>query len=93
MYTCLLICRRFRLWMEHNFYLQALSAGCIPVFVNNDFIKPFPDRIQWRLFSYSFPTEEIPRLIDTLRSVPEEKLKEMQVSVRCEVQCSGVFVS
>lgn len=62
------------------------------MFVNNDFIKPFPDRIQWRLFSYSFPTEEIPRLIDTLRSVPAEKLAEMQVCVRCGVHCSGVLV-
>lgn len=58
---------------------EALSAGAIPVFIHNDFVKPFPNRIPWRLCSFSFPVEEAPYIIETLRAVPQEKLTAMQV--------------
>lgn len=58
---------------------EALSAGAVPVFIHNRYIKPFPDRISWRLFSLSFPTAEASSIIDRLRMIPEEQLLAMQV--------------
>lgn len=58
---------------------EALSAGAIPVMIHSGFVKPFPDRIPWRLFSMSFPIEEAPGIIDVLRSIPEPQLAAMQV--------------
>ena len=57
---------------------EALSAGAIPVFIHQNFVKPFPGRIPWNTFSFSFPAEEAPRIIDTLRTVSPPKLAEMQ---------------
>lgn len=60
---------------------EALSAGCIPVFVHDDFVKPFPDRIPWRKCSLSFPIEEAPGMMDALRAVTPSQLLSMQVGV------------
>lgn len=47
--------------------------------LRQDFVKPFPGLIPWQDFSFSFPAEEAPRILETLRAVPEEKLAQMQV--------------
>ncbi|CAN0464627.1 unnamed protein product, partial [Laminaria digitata] len=57
---------------------EALSAGAIPVFIHQNFVKPFPGKIPWSTFSFSFPAEESSRIIDTLRAVSAEKLAKMQ---------------
>ncbi|CAM9492023.1 unnamed protein product [Laminaria digitata] len=59
---------------------KALSAGAIPIFIHQNFVKPFPGIIPWSTFSFSFPAEEAPRIIETLREVPVEKLAKMQVT-------------
>ncbi|CAB1113584.1 unnamed protein product [Ectocarpus sp. CCAP 1310/34] len=59
---------------------EALSAGAIPVFIHQDFVKPFPGQIPWSEFSFSFPPEEAPRILETLRAVPDKKLAQMQVT-------------
>lgn len=61
---------------------EALSAGAIPVFVHEAYVKPFPDRIPWRLCSLSFPVEEAASIIERLRAIPEQKLMAMQVRGR-----------
>eukprot|EP00904_Undaria_pinnatifida_P002679 jgi/Undpi1/12411/HiC_scaffold_5.g02083.m1 len=58
---------------------EALSAGAIPVFIHQNFVKPFPGKIPWSTFSFTFPAEESSQIINTLRRVPVEKLAEMQV--------------
>ena len=65
---------------------EAMSAGAIPVFFNNGFVKPYPDRIPWRLCSFSFPIEKASVAIDTLRAVPEDQLLSMQASSRIVVR-------
>lgn len=60
---------------------ECLSAGSIPVFINFSFVKPFPDRIPWNRFSFSFPIDEAPGLLKTLRAIPEQQLKTMQVGL------------
>ncbi|CAM9463743.1 unnamed protein product [Laminaria digitata] len=59
---------------------EALSAGAIPVFIHQNFVKPFPGKIPWSTFSFSVPAEESPSIIDTLRAVPVEKLAKMQAT-------------
>lgn len=44
-------------------------------------MKPFPGKIAWGDFSFTFPAEEAGIIIDTLRAVPVEKLEKMQVCV------------
>lgn len=46
---------------------------------SQDFVKPFPDKIPWSEFSFSFPAEEASHIMDTLRAVPEKTLAQMQV--------------
>ncbi|CAM9982432.1 unnamed protein product, partial [Pylaiella littoralis] len=57
---------------------EALSAGALPVFIHQDFVKPFPDKIPWSEFSFSFPADEASNVINTLRAVPEKRLAQMQ---------------
>ncbi|CAM9123156.1 unnamed protein product [Ectocarpus sp. 6 AP-2014] len=59
---------------------EALSAGALPVFIHQDFVKPFPGKIPWSEFSFSFPPEEVPRMLKTLRAVPDKKLAQMQAT-------------
>ncbi|CAM9123001.1 unnamed protein product [Ectocarpus sp. 6 AP-2014] len=59
---------------------EALSAGALPVFIHQDFVKPFPGKIPWSEFSFSFPSEEVPRMLKTLRAVPDKKLAQMQAT-------------
>ncbi|CAN0262342.1 unnamed protein product [Ascophyllum nodosum] len=57
---------------------EAMSAGAIPVFFHNGFVKPYPDRIPWRLCSFTFSLEDAPVVIDILRAVPKKKLFFLQ---------------
>ncbi len=58
-----------------------------------DFVKPFPGLIPWQDFSFSFPPEEAPRILDTLRAVPEAKLTRMQVGARNAHLVGNCFTS
>ena len=60
-----------------------MSAGAIPVFVGRDLVRPFDEEFDWDKFSFVFTPDEVgPGLIETLRAVPPEQLKEMQVRAR-----------
>ena len=72
---------------------EALSAGAIPVFIHQNFVKPFPGRIPWQTFSFTFPAEEAPRIIDTLRAVSPRKLAKMQVRTPSPHPASLIGVS
>lgn len=59
---------------------EVMSAGAIPVFVTRDYIRPFPERVDWPSFSFTFTPEEIgPAMMNALRSVTPEELWHMQV--------------
>ncbi|CAM9928400.1 unnamed protein product, partial [Hapterophycus canaliculatus] len=59
---------------------EVMSAGAIPVFVARDIVKPFPERVDWSSFSFSFPPEEVgPAMLATLRAVAPAELLVMQV--------------
>lgn len=59
-----------------------MSAGAIPVFVVRDWVKPFQEQVDWSSFSFSFTPDAVgPAMVEMLRAVPPDELKEMQV--RC----------
>lgn len=71
---------------------QVMSAGCIPVFVTRDYVKPFTEEVDWSEFSFTFSPDEVPDMIRVLRSVPPGKLKEMQVRGRAVDSCNLTVV-
>lgn len=56
-----------------------MSAGSIPVFVVRDYVKPFTEQVDWSAFSFTFSPDEVPHMLQTLRSVSEDELRVMQV--------------
>lgn len=69
---------------------EVMSAGAIPVFVARDYVRPFPERVDWPSFSFMFPPEEIgTSMMETLRSVTPAVLWEMQVRL---LRRWGVYV-
>ena len=61
-------------------YEQVMSAGCIPVFVSRDYVKPFTEQVDWSEFSFTFSPDQVSDILPTLRAVPPEKRREMQVT-------------
>ncbi|CAN0442925.1 unnamed protein product, partial [Hapterophycus canaliculatus] len=57
-----------------------MSAGAIPVFVVRDWVKPFQEQIDWPSFSFVFSPDDVgPTMLEALRAVEPEELKQMQV--------------
>ena len=56
-------------------------------------MKPFPEKIAWDDFSFTFPAEEGGVILDKLRAVPVERLQQMQASVRARVRVFSVSVA
>lgn len=62
---------------------EVMSAGAIPVIVAKDYVPPFPERVDWKAFSFTFPPEDVSAMmLDTLQAVPIAELREMQVGQR-----------
>lgn len=60
---------------------EVMSAGAIPVFVARDIVRPFREQVDWPSFSFVFAPDEVgPAMVRTLRAVPREALREMQVN-------------
>ena len=73
---------------------EVMSAGAIPVFVNRDYVRPFPERVDWSSFSFVFSPEEVGRsMVETLRAVSPKELWDMQVrdgeGGRYDQRCGG----
>lgn len=63
---------------------EVMSAGAIPVFVTRDYVRPFPERVDWPSLSFMFPPEDVGvSMMDTLRAVKPAQLWEMQVRSVC----------
>ena len=73
---------------------EVMNAGAIPVFVNRDYVRPFPERVDWSSFSFVFSPEEVGRsMVETLRAVSPKELWDMQVrdgeGGRYDQRCGG----
>lgn len=61
-----------------------MSSGAIPVFIGRDLVPPFREQFDWGSFSFMFSPDQIgPAMIQTLRNVPPEELRAMQVRPGC----------
>lgn len=60
--------------------LEALSAGCIPVVVANSYILPFSEVIDWKRAALHVYEDDLAKVMDVLRAVSPERVKEMRRS-------------
>nr|CAG4649959.1 EOG090X01LY [Sida crystallina] len=60
--------------------MEALAAGCIPVVVADSYILPFSDVVDWKRASIQIYEENLPKLMDILRTVSTSRLEEMRRS-------------
>lgn len=58
--------------------LEVLSAGAIPVLVADNYVKPFDTLIQWPRCLLQFPTNEIHRILPTLRALSRKEIELRQ---------------
>ncbi|CAN0290615.1 unnamed protein product [Ectocarpus sp. 6 AP-2014] len=57
---------------------EVMSAGVIPVIVVRDWVKPFPEKVDWPSFSFTFSPDEVPQMLEVLRTLPLAEMKGMQ---------------
>lgn len=58
--------------------LEVLSAGAIPVLIADNYVKPFDTLIQWQRCLVQFPTNEIHRIVPTLRAMSKREVELRQ---------------
>jgi glucuronyl/N-acetylglucosaminyl transferase EXT1 len=64
-------------------FIEVLSAGVIPVLIADNYVKPFDSIIPWYTCLVQFPTHEMHRIVNTLRSMSDdEKLKRQKNCLR-----------
>lgn len=59
-------------------FLEALSLGCIPVTLSNDWVKPFNDVIDWSSAAIDADERLLLQLPEMLRSFDRRKLERMR---------------
>lgn len=59
-------------------FIEALSAGAIPVLIADNYVKPFDTLIQWYKCLLQFPTTEMQRIVATLQAMKEEEILRRQ---------------
>ncbi|CAM9443999.1 unnamed protein product [Ectocarpus sp. 4 AP-2014] len=57
---------------------EVMSAGAIPVIVVRDWVKPFAEKVDWSSFSFTFSPDEVPQMLEVLRSLPLAEMEKMQ---------------
>lgn len=58
-----------------------MSAGAIPVIVVRDWVKPFPEKVDWSSFSFTFSPDQVPQILEVLRSLPLAEIEKMHVGL------------
>ena len=61
--------------------VEAITAGCIPVFIIDYFHAPFELLLDWNKFSVTLKENQISKLETVLSSYETEELKQMQVAL------------
>lgn len=57
---------------------EVLSNGAIPVLMADNYVKPFETLIQWQYCLLQFPTDEVPRILPTLRALSRTEVEDRQ---------------
>mmetsp|Transcript_45618 Transcript_45618/g.114791 ORF Transcript_45618/g.114791 Transcript_45618/m.114791 type:complete len:404 (-) Transcript_45618:63-1274(-) len=58
--------------------LEALSCGCIPVIIADNFVLPLEDTLDWAVFSLRVPERMVASLPAMLRRLPPARVASMQ---------------
>lgn len=62
--------------------VEAIFYECVPVIISDNFVPPFFEVLDWEAFAVFVAEKDIPMLKDILLSIPEEKYRAMQMSVK-----------
>lgn len=62
--------------------VEAMSAGCVPVLISENYSLPFGDVLDWNKFSIQIAPKRIPELKTILKAFPEKKFLTLQKRVR-----------
>lgn len=65
--------------------VEAIFAECVPVLINDGYIPPFSDVLNWKLFSVEIKVKDIPNIKDILMGISTRRYLELQRRVK-EVQ-------
>jgi glucuronyl/N-acetylglucosaminyl transferase EXT1 len=57
---------------------EIMSNGAIPVLIADNYVKPFETLIQWQYCILQFPTNEMHRILPTLRSLAMKEVEDRQ---------------
>ena len=64
-------------------FIEVLSAGCIPVLIADNYVKPFDTLIHWHQCVLHFPTSQMHRIIPALRALrPDDIVKRQHNCLR-----------
>lgn len=57
---------------------EAMSNGAIPILIADNYVKPFETLIQWQYCILQFPTNEVHRILPTLRTLARKEVEDRQ---------------
>ncbi|GAA0152503.1 hypothetical protein Leryth_000930 [Lithospermum erythrorhizon] len=58
--------------------VEALYTGCVPVLINDHYVPPFSDVLNWKAFSVEVPVKEIPNLKTILTGISSSQYVRLQ---------------
>ena len=67
--------------------MDALWFGCIPVLIADYYVPPLLGLIQWDSIAITVPEAQINNLKKILMSIPNERVRAMQLSIQKVGQC------
>lgn len=62
--------------------VEAIFYECVPVIISDNFVPPFLEVLNWESFAVFVMEKDIPNLKNILLSIPEKRLRQMQLRVK-----------
>lgn len=61
--------------------LEAMAANCVPVIVNDGVVMPFENVLDWKRAAVFVMEDYLNTVMDVLKKISEDRLKDMQKQV------------